>query len=67
MNLNLKPGSAGWSVIRTIVVLVFVSFVLWMNASNFDETEVKTILWTALGLAGLETGALISKNKTNNP
>lgn len=45
-----------WSLARLLILMVTLSFVLWLNASHFDETEVRTIIWVFLAAAGVETG-----------
>lgn len=45
-----------WPILRMALILGTLVFVLWMNASHFDETEIKTILtmfFTLLGAEGI--------------
>lgn len=43
-----------WPLIRMSLILGTLIFVLWMNASHFDDTEIKTILTMFLALLGAE-------------
>jgi hypothetical protein len=43
-----------WAIIRMALILGTLIFVLWMNASHFDDTEIKTILTMFLALLGAE-------------
>jgi len=45
-----------WSLIRLALVLVFLWAVLLANASTFDETELKVLGYTAIGLSFGEFG-----------
>lgn len=51
-----KSSHPFWAAFRLLVLMVTLSFVLWMNASHFDETEIRTIIWVFLGAASLEGG-----------
>lgn len=41
-------------LIRTVVVLIVLALVLWMNASHFDETEIKTVITMFIAILGAE-------------
>jgi len=43
-----------WPIVRMALILGTLVVVLWMNASHFDETEIKTILTMFLALLGAE-------------
>jgi len=43
-----------WTSLRLIVLMSTMSFVLWLNATNFDETEMKSIIWVFLAATGVE-------------
>lgn len=43
-----------WGILKPMVLTGMVSFLLWLFASNFDSSEVKTILFTLFGSYGLE-------------
>ena len=43
-----------WSIIRLTIVMVALVCVLYMNASHFDETEIKTIITMFLIAASAE-------------
>lgn len=49
-----NPDHPIWAVIRMSLILGTLIFVLWMNASHFDDTEIKTILTMFLALLGAE-------------
>lgn len=43
-----------WPIVRMALILGTLVFVLWMNASHFDDTEIKTILTMFFALLGAE-------------
>lgn len=43
-----------WPIIRMTLILGTLILVLYMNASHFDDTEIKTILTMFLALLGAE-------------
>lgn len=43
-----------WQWLDKATTLIALGFFLWMNASNFDETEIKTLLETAGVVAGFQ-------------
>ena len=43
-----------WRLATIVVVLVFVTVFSWINASNFDGTELRTIIGMALAVTGWE-------------
>ena len=51
-----------YATIRFISLTAAVTFLLWVNASSFDETEVKTILEIAVVVGGYE-GMTMLRNK----
>lgn len=46
-----------WSIIRLIVLMGALTLVLWITATKFDQTEIKTIVYTFLA-AGAGEGAI---------
>lgn len=53
-----------WSLIRLTILMTALCIILYINATRFDETELRSILWMFLAVAGLEGfGHLLSKNK----
>lgn len=62
------PRHPLWSVVRLSVYMVALNFLLWLNASNFDETELRTIV--LMSLAGGSTegiGQLLNAVKKKEP
>lgn len=49
------PKHPIWAIIRTAILLLALIVVLWVNASNFDGTELKTIVAMFLAAIGAET------------
>ena len=43
-----------WPIIRTAVVLLALTIILWMNASHFDDTEIRTLVGMFFALLGAE-------------
>lgn len=58
-----NPSHPLWATIRFGAICVVVTFVLWRNANNFDETEVKTIIEIALMAGGYEGIATLMRMK----
>lgn len=44
-----------WAILRTVVLLAALVIVLWLNATDFDATEIKTIVAMFLTAIGAET------------
>jgi hypothetical protein len=40
-----NPNHPVWRLLQTVVYLVFAAFIMWANASDFDETELKALTW----------------------
>lgn len=49
-----NPNHPIWGIIRLAVLMVSLVIVLWMNATNFDETELRSIVIVFLVAAGSE-------------
>jgi len=45
-----------WATVRLILFLIAMVAVLWMNASHFDDTEIKAIVEMFLVAIGIEGG-----------
>ena len=58
-----NPQHPLWATFRFSIVVIGVTFILWGNASSFDETEIKTILEIAILSGGYE-GFMAWKNGT---
>jgi hypothetical protein len=43
-----------WRILTMCVVLGFLTLILWVNASNFDRTELTSILEMAIAIGGWE-------------
>lgn len=43
-----------WSLARLVVTMVALVTTLWLNASHFDETEIKTLITMFLVAASAE-------------
>jgi len=46
-----------WSILRLVVLLVSMFGVLYINASNFDRTEIVSIVQLFIMAVGIEGGA----------
>ena len=64
--MNYGPTHPVWQLIRLAILMLTLSFVLWLNASNFDETEIKTIIWVFMAAAGVEGLSRFTIRKENN-
>lgn len=49
------PKHPIWAIVRTTIMLIALVVVLWVNASNFDATEIRTIIAMFLAAIGAET------------
>lgn len=49
-----NPNHPLWSFLRLTVLMITLAFVLWMNASHFDQTEIRTLIYTFLAAATYE-------------
>ena len=49
----MNPFHPIWQTVHWVAVIGMVGFVLWLNASNFDHTELQSIIQIGIGLAGL--------------
>jgi hypothetical protein len=48
------PSHPLWATIKFLALVIGTTFVLWNNASSFDETEVKAILEIAVMAGGYQ-------------
>ena len=60
------PWHPIYATIRFCALAIAVTFVLWKNASNFDETEIKTIIEIAILAGGYEGLQSFATRKRNN-
>ena len=64
-----NPEHPIWGITRLLIVMTALVVTLWLNASNFDETELKTIITMFIVAAGAEgaTGFIsrFTKNDKN--
>ena len=57
-----------WALARLIVVMIALTIILALTAQRFDNSELQTILWMFLAMAGAEgIGQMVSRIKGNNP
>lgn len=52
-----------WKLAHLIIVLLTLTFVLWMNADHFDDTEIKTVMTMFIALAGYQGVTEIFRKK----
>jgi len=70
MNWFENPRHPIWSIVRLSILMVTLCAVLFVTATNFDYTEIRTIIATFIGAAGTEGAVsrlLVEKAKTNRP
>ena len=48
------PGHPVWRLLTTLVYLAFACFFMWLNASSFDKTEMKTLVELAVVMLSVE-------------
>lgn len=47
--MNISNGNHPiWKIMRLVVMMVALTAILYMNASEFDQTEIKTIIFAFL-------------------
>jgi hypothetical protein len=50
-----NPNHPIWGLARLLIMMAALCFVLWLNASNFDATEVKSLAMMFVAGAGIES------------
>lgn len=55
----MSPGHPIWMLIRLTIVMTTLVMVLYLTASKFDESELRTILAMFIALAGIEGAGAI--------
>ena len=50
-----------WSIVRLVVLMTALTLVLWITATKFDQTEIKTIVYTFLAAASGEGAITVLK------
>lgn len=58
-----NPDHPLWHLCYTVAVILALSFSLWLNASSFDKTELKTILEFGVVIAGAKGAELLVRKK----
>ncbi len=51
------PNHPIWPIVRLTILMTALTITLWLTASNFDYTEIRTIIITFL-FAGTSEGVL---------
>ena len=62
MNIH-KRDHPLWPTLRVFALTIAVTFLLWINASSFDETEVMTIVEIAVIVGGYEGMTMLRDKK----
>lgn len=64
-----SPNHPVWPIIRLVIVMVALVVTLWLNASSFDKTEIRTIITMFLIAGGAEGASsfLSQFRKDDNP
>jgi hypothetical protein len=57
-----KSDHPAWALLRLAVIMIPITGVLWLNASKFDMTELKSLLQLGIVLGGWE-GVRLLKGK----
>lgn len=61
------PNHPLWSFLRLLVMMLALTYVLWLNASKFDATEMQTIITMFFVAAGAESGMHVFLKNRNGP
>lgn len=54
MDIRFPESHPIWSILRTVVLLVGLTVLLYLNANNFDATELRTIVEMVVLAGGFE-------------
>lgn len=57
------PKHPLWPLVRLSILMLTLVLVLWLQASNFDQTEIKAIILIFLAAAGVEGGLQVVNRK----
>lgn len=57
-----NPAHPIWSILRLTILMGVLSLILYVNASDFDATEIKTLTQYFLAAASLEGGVAVVKS-----
>lgn len=60
-----SPDHPIWALLRLVVLMITLTVVLWLNASNFDATEHRTIIWVFLAAASTEGISQLVRRRDN--
>lgn len=58
-----EPNHPVWNLARLCVLMIALTLILWMTASRFDATELRTIILTFIAAAGVEALSRVLPNK----
>jgi hypothetical protein len=56
-----------WSLIRLAIVMVSLTIILYLCASQFDQTEIQTLVWAFIAIAGGEGLSQLLGRLTTKP
>ncbi len=63
----MSPTHPIWAIIRLTVLMIAMVFVLWLNATKFDHTEIRSIIAVFIAAAtGEGILARVSKPQIGN-
>jgi hypothetical protein len=54
MNVKFDNTHPVWDILRLAVMMGGLTILLWLNSSNFDDTELRTIFEMVLVVGGFE-------------
>lgn len=63
---SLVSNSMFWDTVKFAIVMICLTVVLYHNASNFDQTELKTMAEAALPLFGTVVGGSMLQKRLSN-
>lgn len=49
-----NPDHPLWKLLRLLILMAAMTAILWVNASDFDVTEVKSVVMMLFALAGAD-------------
>jgi len=52
-----------WDFLEIVLLMGFLTFLLWKHASHFDETEIDSLVYFAVGMLASKLGGRVTWKK----
>lgn len=53
----MKPTHPIWQTVHAVAIITACAGAMWLNATNFDATEIKALLQIGLAVGGLNVAS----------